>query len=68
VRVLEQEQVVCVADEEAVLQGVGVAIGHPSEPPHPQRGVVDTPRRAQSSASQSRVSRISRTRAMNAAA
>ena len=67
VRVLGEEQVVvgrvCV---QPVLEGVGVLVPHPPQPPHVERSGGGSG--AQSSDSQSRVSMISRTRARNAAA
>jgi hypothetical protein len=59
VGVLEQQQVVVGrAGEQAVLEGVRVAVGDPPQPADPQH---------YSSASQSRVSMISRSRSRNAA-
>ena len=59
VRVLEQQQVVVGAvGEQAVLEGVGVPVGNAAQPADPER---------HSSAVQSRVSMISRSRSRNAA-
>jgi len=61
VRVLEQQQVVVVAvAEQATLQGVGVGVADPPEPPDAQRPA------GHSSAAQSRVSSSSFTRCTKA--
>jgi len=69
---LEQEQMVALVEDERPLERERVVVGDPAEPADAQRPLVDRRGIAgdgqRTSASQSRVSMISFTRCMNAAA